>query len=161
MSTERSGRRELDGTGLSIAVARSRFNDEVTARLAAAAQATLRHRGVRDDDIHLVECPGAFELPLVAKYLAESGEFDAIIALGAVIRGETDHYDLVARAAAEGIARVTLETGVPVIFEVLATSTREQAESRAGGALGNRGEDAALAAVEMARLVAGLGRRAR
>ncbi len=161
MSSERPERLELDGAGLKIAVACSRFNHEVTGRLAAAAQATLRRQGVDEDNILLVECPGAFELPLVAARLARTGEFDAIIALVAVIRGETDHYELVAKAAAEGIARVALDTGVPVIFGVLAASTKEQAEARAGGVLGNRGEDAALAALEMARLVAELARRAR
>jgi 6,7-dimethyl-8-ribityllumazine synthase len=161
VSGERPDRRGLDGEGLSIAIARSRFNAELTDRLARAARETLRGHGVSDDKVRLVECPGAFELPLVAKCLAESGDYDAVIAVGAVVRGETDHYDLVARAAAEGIARAALETGVPVIFGVLATSNREQAEARAGGVLGNRGEDAALAAIEMARLLADLGRQAR
>src|SRR5579875_2978180 len=95
-------------------------------------------------------------VPIVAKRLADSGRYDAIVALGAVIRGETGHYELVAQAAASGIARVALDTGVPVIFGVLATETTEQARARAGGALGNRGEDAARAAVEMALLLRGI-----
>ena len=156
MSAERPDRRVLDGAGLRVAIVRSRFNEDITESLLVAAQKTLHELEVRDDDVVCATVPGAFELPIVAKRLADSGRYDAIVALGAVIRGETGHYELVAQAAASGIARVALDTGVPVIFGVLATETTEQARARAGGALGNRGEDAARAAVEMALLLRGI-----
>lgn len=153
MSAERPSTRDLNGSGLSIAILCSRYNEEVTAALCAGAQRTLAELGVAEEGIERVFVPGAFELPVVAQHLARSGTYDAIIALGAVIRGETGHYELVATAAASGIARVALDTGVPVVFGVLATDTVEQARARAGGALGNHGEDAARAAVEMAMLL--------
>lgn len=158
MSAERPQRRSLDGRGLRIAVVCSRFNLEITDSLLAAARRTLQELGVGEDGIAAEPVPGAFELPLVAQHFARSGAFDAVIALGAVIRGETGHYELVAQAAASGIARVALDTGVPVIFGLLAADTPEQARARSGGALGNRGEDAAVAAVEMALLMRRLGR---
>ena len=157
MSAERPGRLDLDGSGLRIAIVCSRFNEKITDPLLAAAKRTLGDLGVVEDDIACATVPGAFELPIVAQRLAQSGSYDAVIALGAVVRGETGHYDLVASAAASGIARVALDTGVPVIFGVLATDTFEQAEARSGGSLGNRGEDAALAAVDMAVLLQRLG----
>ena len=153
MSAERPARRELDGSGLSIAIVCSRFNEEITTELLAGAQRALGEHGVAEEGIEVFFVPGAFELPLVAKRLAESGRYEAIIALGAVIRGETGHYELVANEAAAGIARAGLDTGVPVIFGVLATETAEQARARSGGKLGNRGEDAASAAIEMATLL--------
>ena len=153
MSAERPRRRELDGRGLRIAIVCSRFNEEITDSLLAATRRALGELMVSEDDIACTAVPGAFELPVVAQRLAVSGRYDAVIALGAVIRGETGHYELVARAAAAGIARVALDSGVPVIFGVLATETLEQARARSDGALGNRGEDAACAAVEMAVLL--------
>ena len=153
MSGERPARRDLDGSGLSIAIVCSRFNEEITTNLLAGAERVLREHGVAEDGIDVFFVPGAFELPLLAKRLAASGRYEAIIALGAVIRGETSHYELVANEAAAGIARAALDTGVPVIFGVLATEMIEQARARAGGELGNRGEDAARAAIEMVRLV--------
>jgi len=153
MSAERPVRRDLDGSGRSIAIVCSRFNEEITKDLLVGAERALREHGVAEEGIVVFFVPGAFELPLVAKRLAASGRYDAVIALGAVIRGETGHYELVAGQAAAGIARAGLDTGIPVIFGVLATETTEQARARSGGELGNRGEDAALAAIEMARLL--------
>jgi 6,7-dimethyl-8-ribityllumazine synthase len=153
MSAERPARQEIVGSGLSIAIVCSRFNEEITKVLLAGATSALCDDGVAEDAIDVFMVPGAFELPLIAKRLAASGRYDAVIALGAVIRGDTGHYELVANEAAAGIARAALDTGVPVIFGVLATETTEQAWQRAGGELGNRGEDAARAAIEMAALV--------
>lgn len=158
MSVERPRRRHADGRGLRIAIVCSRFNQEITDSLLAAARHRLVELGVSEDDIATELVPGAFELPLVAQRFARSGAFDAVIALGAVIRGETGHYELVAQAAASGIARVALDTGVPVIFGVLATDTIEQARARSGGLLGNHGEDAAVAALEMVASVRNLDR---
>jgi len=154
MSAERPAKQELDGGGLSIAIVCSRFNEDVTKDLLAGAERALNDHGIVGEALETFMVPGAFEIPLVAKRAAATGKYDAVIALGAVIRGETGHYELVAGQAASGIARAALDTGVPVIFGVLATETLEQARARSGGELGNHGEDAALAAIEMARLVA-------
>ena len=142
-----------NGTGRRVAVVVARFHDAVTAKLLDGALEGLRARGVDPDAIDVAWVPGAFEIPLVAKRFATTGAYDAVICLGAVVRGETAHFDLVAREAARGTAEVARETGVPVIFEVLATDTLAQAEARAGGAQGNRGWDAAEAALEMADLL--------
>jgi 6,7-dimethyl-8-ribityllumazine synthase len=142
-----------DGAGLHVAVAWSRFNEEVTAALLAGALAELVTHGVERDAVAVVSVPGAFELPLVAKRLAASGRFDAVLVLGAVIRGETGHYDVVANECARGVARAGLDTGVPVIFGVLTTDTVAQAVDRAGGRLGNKGADTARVAIEMANLM--------
>ena len=142
-----------NGTGRRVAVVVARFHDAVTAKLLDGAVEGLRARGVDPDAIDVAWVPGAFEIPLVAKRFATTGAYDAVICLGAVVRGETAHFDLVAREAARRIADVARETGVPVIFEVLATDTLAQAEARAGGAQGNRGWDAAEAALEMADLL--------
>ena len=123
------------------------------------AQAALARHGVRDDDVSVASVPGSFELPLVAKKLAESGQHDAVICLGAVIRGETDHYEHVAGEAAKGISNAAMSTGVPVIFGVLTTDTLEQAINRAGGKQGNNGYGAGLAAIEMANLMRALDAR--
>ena len=154
MSVELQG--GSDGAGLRVAVAVANFNDFITSRLLEGARAALARSGVREDDITIARVPGAFELPLVAKRLAESGQQDAIICLGAVIRGETDHYEHVAGEAAKGIANAALSSGVPVIFGVLTTDTLEQAINRAGGKSGNNGYNAGLAAVEMANLTRAL-----
>ena len=156
MSAERPPERDLDGSGLSIAIVCSRFNEAITKELLAGAARALGRHGVAEEAIETFLVPGAFELPLVAKRLAGSKRYDAVIALGAVVRGETGHYELVADQAASGIAQAAFDTGVPVIFGVLATETAEQARERAGGQLGNRGEDAALAAIEMATLLRGI-----
>lgn len=144
---------QLDGAGLHVALACSRFNELVGERLLAGALDGLRRHGVADDDVTTVWVPGAFELPLAALTLARSGSYDAVITLGAVIRGATSHYDLVAGQAAAGVARAGLDTGVPVIFGVLTTDTIEQALERAGTKAGNKGFDAATAAIEMADLL--------
>jgi 6,7-dimethyl-8-ribityllumazine synthase len=142
-----------DGAGRRIGVVAARFNEIVTAKLVEGALAGLARHGVADDDVDVAWVPGAFEIPLVAARLARSGRYDALVCLGAVIRGETAHFELVANEAARGIAKVSLQTGVPVIFEVLATDDLPQAESRAGGAHGNKGWEAAEAALEMAWLL--------
>ena len=154
MSAEIQG--GTNGEGLRIAIAVANFNDFITARLLDGAKAALARNGVRDDDVSVVTVPGSFELPLVAKKLAESGQHDAVICLGAVIRGETDHYEHVAGEAAKGIASAGLNSGVPVIFGVLTTDTLEQAINRAGGKQGNNGYGAGLAAIEMANLMRAL-----
>jgi 6,7-dimethyl-8-ribityllumazine synthase len=146
-------RGEPVAAGRRFAVVAARFNEVVTAELVRGALAGLSRHGVPDEDIDLVWVPGAFELPLVARRLASSGVFEAVICLGAVIRGETAHFDLVAGQAAEGIRSAAEDTGVPVIFGVLATETLEQALERAGGRHGNKGWDAALAGMEMASLL--------
>ena len=154
MSVELQG--GTNGAGLRVAVVVANFNDFITSRLLEGARAALARSGVREDDITIARVPGAFELPLVAKRLAESGQQDAVICLGAVIRGETDHYEHVAGEAAKGIANAALSSGVPVIFGVLTTDTLEQAINRAGGKSGNNGYNAGLAAVEMANLTRAL-----
>lgn len=143
----------LDGCRLRIGIAAARFNAEVVERLVESARDELTRLGVRPEDIVLVRVPGAFELPIAARALLCSAEPpDAVICLGAVIQGETRHFDFVAGAAADGILRVGLETGKPVIFGVLTTGTMAQALDRADGAY-RRGADAARDAVEMARLL--------
>ena len=149
----------IDGRGRRVAIAASRFNRLVTDPLVAGAVSELRRHGVAADDIDLAWVPGAFELPLVARNLAASDRFDAVVCLGAVIRGETDHHRHVAGQAAAGIQRVMLDTGVPCIFGVLTTDTLEQALDRAGGGHGNRGWDAATAAIETAGLLEDLSKR--
>lgn len=143
----------LDGSGRRVAIVAARFNEIVTAKLVEGAVAALAKHGVADDGVDIAWVPGAFEIPPVASRLAGSGAYDAVICLGSVIRGDTAHFDLVANEAARGIAQVAYETGVPVIFEVLATDDLAQAESRAGGAHGNKGWDAAEAALETASLM--------
>jgi 6,7-dimethyl-8-ribityllumazine synthase len=150
-----------DGRGLRVAVVRSRFNHEVTERLLAGARAALEQAGVAEARIRLVEVPGAVELPLAAQILIERGRIDAVICLGAVIRGETDHYEHVCRVAADGIQRISLKTGVPVGFGVLTCESLEQALARAGDGADNRGFHAALAALEMALLKRRLARKRR
>jgi 6,7-dimethyl-8-ribityllumazine synthase len=148
------------GGGRRIAIVAARFNEVVTARLLQGALDGLRHRGVADDDVDVAWVPGAFEIPLAAQRLAATGDYDAVICLGAVIRGDTAHFELVAGEAARGIGEVARATGVPVIFEVLATDDLAQAEARAGGAHGNKGWEAAQAALEMAGLMDALPKEA-
>lgn len=145
-----------EGAGLSIGVVLSRFNPEIGERLLDGARRALADAGVRPRDVDEVRVPGAFELPWTARAMARSKRYDAIVCLGAVVRGGTPHFDFVAGESARGIARVSEETGVPVLFGVLTTNTMEQAMERSGGPMGNRGADAALAAVEMARLARAL-----
>jgi 6,7-dimethyl-8-ribityllumazine synthase len=145
----------LDGTGLRFALIAARFNEVIVGRLVEGAADCLRRHGVVDSDIELAWVPGAFEIPVVARRLAASGRFDAIVALAAVVRGDTAHFHYVAGQAAE-VGQVAQDTGVPVTFGVLTTETFDQALDRAGGKLGNKGWDAALAAIETARLLADL-----
>lgn len=142
----------LDGRGVRIAIVAARFNERVVRALVDGAADVLRRIGVDEDDLTLVWVPGAFELPVVAQQLARSGSVDGIVCLGAVVRGETAHFEHVAGQAAAGIARVALDTGVPVGFGVLTTEDSAQAEARAGGKLGNKGAEAALAVVETVRV---------
>jgi 6,7-dimethyl-8-ribityllumazine synthase len=142
-----------DGSGKRVGVIAARFNEMVTGKLVEGAVEGLKKHGVDEDQIDVAWVPGAFELPLVAKRLARTQRYDALICLGAVIRGETAHFELVANEAARGIAEVALDAGIPVIFEVLATEDLAQAEARAGGAHGNKGWEAAEAALEMAWLM--------
>jgi len=135
-----------------FAICAARFNAAIVDRLLSGAEEGLARFGVDPSRLTVVRVPGAWELPLACQELAKSGRFAAVIALGAVIRGETPHFDYVAGQAASGLARVALDTGVPVIFGVLTTDTMEHAEARAGGKDGNKGFDAAAAAVEMANL---------
>jgi 6,7-dimethyl-8-ribityllumazine synthase len=143
----------LRGEGVRVAVVCSRFNDLITDRLLAGARDGLIRHGVDEASITEAWVPGAFELPLVASRLAHSGEFDAVIALGAVIRGATGHYEHVAGQCAAGLQRVQLDTGVPVIFGVLTTDTIDQALERAGSKAGNKGFEAAMTAIEMVDLL--------
>ena len=147
----------LTGRGKRFAIVLSRFNEFVGGKLLDGARDALLRHEVAEDAIDLAWTPGAFEIPLVAKRLASSGRYDAIICLGAVIRGSTPHFDYVAAEVSKGIASVGLETGVPVIFGVLTTDTIEQAIERAGVKAGNKGFDAAMAAIEMASLLERVG----
>ena len=144
---------DMNGQGLRVAVVVARFNEFVTRQLLTGALETLGRHGVRDEDIGVAWVPGSFELPVVAKTLAESSRYDSVICLGAVIRGETDHYEMVAGQSSSGIASVGLQTGVPTIFGVLTSDNIDQAINRAGGKSGNIGSNAAIAAVETARLI--------
>ena len=153
--------RNLEGkllaTGLKFALVLSRFNSFITERLLDGALDCLRRQGVGDDNLTLARVPGAWEIPLVASRLAKSGSYDAIICLGAVIRGSTPHFDYVAAEVSKGIAQVSLETGVPIAFGILTTDTLEQAIERAGSKAGNKGFAAAEAAIEMVNLLKELG----
>ncbi len=142
----------IDGGSLRIAMVVSRFNGLITERLLAGAMEALQRSGTAKDDIEVVYVPGAFELSLAAKKLAARGEYDALIAIGCVIRGETSHYDHVCSETARGLQLAQMDTGVPIIFCVLTCETEEQAMARAGGERGNKGFDSGLAAIEMARL---------
>ena len=144
---------EANARGRRFAIAVSRFNGIVTSKLLEGALAAFRRQGVADEDLEVAWTPGAFELPLAALRLARSGQFDAVVCLGAVIRGETAHFDHVAGQAAAGVQRAALETGVPCIFGVLATEDLDQALERAGGKHGNKGWESAAAAMEMAGLM--------
>ncbi len=141
---------------IKIGVVAARFNEFITAKLLSGAMDGLLRHGVREEDVHVAWVPGAFEIPLIASKMAKSGKYDAVICLGAVIRGATSHYDYVCNEASKGIAAVSLETGVPVMFGVLTTENIEQAIERAGTKAGNKGYDCALGAVEMVNLIRAL-----
>ena len=152
---------ELHGStnaaGSRFAIVVSRFNPEITDGLLAGAREALAEAEVRDDDVTIVRVPGAFELPVAAQRLAESGRFDAVICLGCLIKGDTMHFEYIAEAASQGIMNVSVSTGVPLAFGVLTTMTDEQAIARSAPGDGNKGREAALAAIEMATLFKRLG----
>ena len=147
---------QFSARGFSFAIVVSRFNEFITSKLLDGAVDALTRHGAEPDTIDVIRVPGTFEIPVTAKRLASSHRYDAIICLGAVIRGATPHFDYVAGEAAKGIAATALETGVPVIFGIITAETIEQAVERAGTKLGNRGFEAALTAIEMAHLFAQL-----
>lgn len=138
--------------GMKFAIVASRFNEFICGRLIEGAIDALTRAGAEEKDLHIVKVPGAFELPLAAKKLAKSGRFDAVICLGAIIRGATPHFEYIAAEVSKGIANVALETEVPIAFGVLTTDTIEQAIERAGTKSGNKGWDAAITAIEMVDL---------
>ncbi|VAX26600.1 6,7-dimethyl-8-ribityllumazine synthase [hydrothermal vent metagenome] len=144
---------ELIGKGLKFCIITSRFNDFITSKLTEGAIDALKRHGTSAEDIDLVRVPGAFELPIIVKKLAQKGTYNAIIALGTIIRGSTPHFDYVAAEASKGIAVASMETGVPVSFGVITSDTIEQAIERAGSKAGNKGWDAAMTALEMADLM--------
>jgi 6,7-dimethyl-8-ribityllumazine synthase len=143
----------LDGRGLRVGIVVARFNELITGQLLAGARDGLRRHGVAPEAIDVAWVPGSLELPVAAQAMARSGRYDAVICLGAVIRGATAHFDYVAAGAANGIARVGLESGLPCIFGVLTTDTIEQAIERAGTKAGNKGWDAAVSAIELANVL--------
>lgn len=144
------------GQGLKIGLIGSRFNEFIVSKLIGGAEDCLVRHGVNSDDISLAWVPGAFEIPVIAKKMAESGKYDAIICLGTVIRGATSHYDYVCAEVSKGVAQVSMQTGVPVLFGILTTDTIEQAIERAGTKAGNKGYDCAMSALEMINLIKGL-----
>jgi 6,7-dimethyl-8-ribityllumazine synthase len=146
----------LQGKGLKFAVVISRFNEFITGKLLDGAKDALKRHGVNDIDIDIAWAPGSFEIPLVAKKLADTKKYDAIICLGAVIRGATPHFEYVANEVSKGIAKVGLETGIPIAYGIVTADNLEQAIERAGTKAGNRGFDAAANAIEMANLLRGI-----
>jgi 6,7-dimethyl-8-ribityllumazine synthase len=150
---------QLDAQGLRFGLIVSRFNQAITSRLEEGAVDCLVRHGADEAAITLVRVPGAWEIPIVAAKLAESGDFDAVVCLGALVRGGTAHFDLIAAEVAKGIAQGSMSSGVPLTFGVITADTLEQAVERAGTKMGNKGWEAALAAIEMARLYQGIGGR--
>ncbi len=144
---------KLLAKGLRFGIIVSRFNDFIGERLLGGALDALKRNGADEQDVDIFKVPGAFEMPLIAKKVAQSGKYDAVICVGAVIRGGTPHFDYVAAEVSKGIANVAIEAGIPISFGVLTTDTLEQAIDRAGAKSGNKGWDAAFAAVEMANLI--------
>ena len=147
----------LDAKGMSFALVVTRFNEAVSGRLLEGAEDCLERHGAPQDRRTVVRVPGSWEVPMVAARLAKSGDYDAVLALGVLIRGETPHFDVLAASVSRGLADAAVETGVPVIFGVLTTDTLGQAMERAGAKAGNKGWDAALSAIEMVNLYRGLG----
>lgn len=144
---------DLVGHGLKVGIVVSRFNELLSSKLLSGAIDALTRHGVSEDDVDVAWVPGAFEIPLVAKRMADSGRYDAVLALGVVIRGGTPHFEYVAAEVSKGVAKASLDTGVPVIFGVVTADTIEQAVERSGTKAGNKGWDAALAGIEMAKLL--------
>lgn len=149
----------LSAKGLKFGIAVSRFNDFISNRLLEGAVDTLMRSGTADSDIEVVKVPGSFEIPVAAQAMAKRGRYDAIVCLGTIIRGSTPHFDYIASEAAKGVAKVSLDTGLPIIFGVITADNLEQAIERAGTKSGNKGRDAALNAIEMANLFKELGKR--
>ena len=147
----------ISGEGLKFGIVVARFNEFITSKLLGGALDTLHRHEAKDEDVDVAWVPGAFEIPMVAKKMAESGQYDAVICLGTVIRGSTSHYDYVCNEVSKGVAQVGLSTGVPTIFGVLTTENIEQAIERAGTKAGNKGADGAMAAMEMANLLKKVG----
>ena len=156
MAIEISGK--MDATGRRFGLVVSRFNDFITSRLRSGAEHALLSHGAKPDNLIVVQVPGAWEIPLTARRLAESGMVDAVLCLGCVIRGQTPHFDYVAGEAAKGAAAAALQTGIPISFGVITADTLEQAIDRAGGKAGNKGIDAALAAIEMVSVISAIPR---
>lgn len=146
----------LLGEGLRFGLVVSRFNEFITSKLLEGAQDALSRHGVREEDIELAWTPGSFEIPLVAKKMAETGKYDAVVCLGTVIRGGTPHFDYIAAEVSKGIARVGLDVGIPLTFGIITADTLEQAIERAGTKMGNAGFNAAMNAIEMANLLKSL-----
>ena len=146
----------FDGKGLRIGIIAGRFNEFISSKLVGGAEDALKRHGVDGDNIDLAWTPGAYEMPLVAQKMAKSGKYDAILTLGAVIKGSTPHFDYVCAEVSKGVASVSLETGVPVVFGVLTTNTIEEAIERAGTKAGNKGFDAGMTAIEMVNLLKGM-----
>lgn len=146
----------FDGKGAKIAIVASRFNEFITKELIGGAEDALLRHNVNTDDIDLYRVPGAFEIPSVCNKIAKNGKYDAVITLGAVIRGSTPHFDYVAAEVSKGVASVSMQYSIPVIFGILTTDTIEQAVERAGTKAGNKGSDAAMAALEMINLYKGM-----
>jgi 6,7-dimethyl-8-ribityllumazine synthase len=142
----------LIGTGLKVGIVAGRFNDFISDKLVSGAEDAFKRHGLSEDDVDIAWVPGAFEMPLIAKKMADSGNYDAVITLGAVIRGSTPHFDYVCNEAAKGVAQAAMTSGVPVIFGVLTVDSIEQAIERAGTKAGNKGWEAAVSAIEMANL---------
>lgn len=143
---------KLQAQGLKFGIIVSRFNEFITSRLLEGALDALLRHGAKENDIEIVKVPGSFEIPLIAKKLAQSGKFNAIICLGTLIRGATPHFDYIAAEVSKGISMVSLETGLPISFGIITADTIEQAIERAGSKSGNKGWDAAMAAIEMAKV---------
>ena len=144
---------KLVSKGIRVGIICARFNEFITSKLLGGALDGLKRHNVEDDNIEIAWCPGAFEIPLIASKMAKSGKYDAVICLGAVIRGTTSHYDYVCAEVSKGIAQVTLQSDIPVMFGVLTTDTIEQAIERAGTKAGNKGFDCACSAIEMVNLI--------
>lgn len=148
---------QMDARGMKIGIVISRYNSFITQRLLEGAEDALRRHGMAEDDLTVLYVPGSFEIPLAALKMAQSGHYDAVICLGAVIRGSTPHFDFVAAECAKGIAQASMKTGVPVIFGVVTTDTIEQAVERAGTRVPNRGAEAALSAIELVNALKAMG----
>ena len=144
---------KLVASGIRVGIVAARFNEFITSKLLSGAMDGLVRHDVREEDVHVAWVPGAFEIPLIASKMAKSGKYDAIICLGAVIRGSTSHYDYVCSEVSKGIAAVGLDSGIPVLFGVLTTENIEQAIERTGTKVGNKGYDCALSAIEMVNLI--------